>query len=426
MNDSWLVFVVLAAIAGSFFGWPLLRHVLFRQHIESTNHSLDKRLKTNIQLFREHMIELDAALAEGRMSGEQHAQLKLEQERHLLTDEAQLTLRKKNIHFGVSGWVITMAGLLLIAGSFGLYQHWGSAPDVAIQALQLQKNQLDYQDLLQNREPDKARSYELMSVLEERLLSKPESTQHWFMLARTSMEIGNFAGAVAAYQKLLTLDPSASIVMAELAQAMFLRDNNRLSPGIAQLAQSSLTIDPKNTTALGLAGIAAFEDKEFVAAADYWERAVAVLGVNAAGSQALQNGIARARSEAAKAGTELTKPQVVGRSISLVVRLDPAIQLAGDLPVFVYARAWQGARMPLAIQRLTVAQLPATVTLDESMAMSPAASLAQASSVELVARVAMDGSATAKVGDWQGSLGPLDLASLPTGIALTIDQKLTE
>src|SRR5690606_24378977 len=251
--------------------------------------------------------------------------------------------------------------------------------------------------------------------------------QYWFVLARSAMEVGDYARAVNAYERILPLDPEASIVKGELAQAMFLRDKNRISPAIVHLAESALLLDAQNTTALGLLGINAFEQKNFTAAVEYWQRAVAILGPEAPGSQALQGGIARAQSEAKKAGETIDQPEAAaGRSISVQVKLGEGLDLSGDLPVFIYARAWQGARMPLAIQRLTLAELPAQVTLDETMAMSPAMSLAQASQVEVVARIALDGSATAKAGDWQGSVGPLDLDDLPTEIVINIDQQLTE
>src|SRR5690606_31649538 len=188
-------------------------------------------------------------------------------------------------------------------------QRWGSAPDVAIHQLQQQKNQLDYQDMLQNRQPDPQRALEFMAAVEARLEQKPESTQYWFVLARSAMEVGDYARAVNAYERILPLDPEASIVKGELAQAMFLRDKNRLRPAIVHLAESALLLDAQNTTALGLLGINAFEQKNFTAAVEYWQRAVAILGPEAPGSQALQGGIARAQSEAKKAGETIDQPE---------------------------------------------------------------------------------------------------------------------
>jgi len=422
---SLFVFIVLALLAAGFILWPLFGH---RRSIPvASDELLNEQLQTNVQLFHEHMAELEAAMAAGRIDAAQFAQLKLEQERNLLDDEANLEARYRNPLSRFGAIFLASIGVVCVVAALFLYQRWGSAPDVAIHQMQQQKNQLDYQDMLQNRSPDTERALEFMAAVEARLEQKPESTQYWFVLARSAMEVGDYARAVNAYERILPLDPEASIVKGELAQAMFLRDKNRISPAIVHLAESALLLDAQNTTALGLLGINAFEQKKFTAAADYWQRAVAVLGPEAPGSQALQGGIARAQSEAEKAGEAIDQPEsAAGRSISVQVKLGEGLDLSGDLPVFIYARAWQGARMPLAIQRLTLAELPAQVTLDETMAMSPAMSLAQAGQVEVVARVALDGSATAKAGDWQGSVGPLDLDNLPAEIVINIDQQLSE
>jgi cytochrome c-type biogenesis protein CcmH len=427
MMSNALVFIVLAGVAVAFILWPFTRS---RTESQAPVGYQD-RLQTNIQLFHEQIDELAAALAAGRINPEQFAQLKLEQERNLLEDEVTTTLTERPQNTNMGRAILVLVCLLTVVVAAVLYQRWGSSADVAIQQMLQQKNQLDYQDVLRNQEPDRARAVELMSALDERLVDVPESSQYWFMLARTAMEIGNYPRAIEAYRKVLAFDPTASLAMGELAQVLFLSDKNRINPEIVTLAKSAIELDAKNTTALGLLGIDAFERKDFTAAASYWQRAVDVLGADAPGSRALTSGIARARGEAAKAGAEandtIKGDPAAARSIQLLVELGADVEsLAKDLPVYVYARAWQGARMPLAIQRLTLADLPALVTLDESMAMSPDLSLAQADQVEVVARIALDGSAIAKPGDWQGSFGPVDLNSPASRITLTIDRKILE
>jgi cytochrome c-type biogenesis protein CcmH len=94
--------------------------------------------------------------------------------------------------------------------------------------------------------------------------------------------------------------------------------------------------------------------------------------------------------------------------------------------VFVYARTWQGAKMPLAITRVPVSELPKRVVLTEAMAMTPAMSLGSVDNVEVVARISQDGTATANAGDWQGSFGPVDMKAVPPDVNVKIDQKVTQ
>src|SRR5690606_15212481 len=201
------------------------------------------------------MAELESALQDKRIDAEQFAQLKLEQERKLLDDEATLAANQLDKDPRRGAIVLGIVGLMVIALAAGLYQRWGSAPDVKILELQALKNQLDYEDLLADREPDEARAQELMAALDERLVQQPENSQYWFMLARTAMSANDFPRAINAYRQALAVDSESSIVMGELAQALFLRGQNRMTPEIEALAQAAVAREPKNTTALGLLGI---------------------------------------------------------------------------------------------------------------------------------------------------------------------------
>ena len=62
--------------------------------------------------------------------------------------------------------------------------------------------------------------------------------------------------------------------------------------------------------------------------------------------------------------------------------------------MFVFARAADGSRMPLAVQRARVADLPLQYRLDDSLAISPQARLSQAAEVRIEARVSRSGNAT--------------------------------
>ena len=82
---------------------------------------------------------------------------------------------------------------------------------------------------------------------------------------------------------------------------------------------------------------------------------------------------------------------------------------AGDT-VFIYAKAAAGPKMPLAAQRLTLAQLPTTVTLDDSMAMMEGMNMSAFGNVVVSARVTTTGSAIAKAGDYIGQFNVEDVS----------------
>ena len=96
-------------------------------------------------------------------------------------------------------------------------------------------------------------------------------------------------------------------------------------------------------------------------------------------------------------------------ALQVRVSLNAALQdQAGpDDTVFVYARSVKGPRMPLAIVRKQVRDLPMTVVLDDSLAMSPAMTLSKFDQVTVGARISKSGNAMPQSGDLQGSVSPV-------------------
>jgi cytochrome c-type biogenesis protein CcmH len=86
--------------------------------------------------------------------------------------------------------------------------------------------------------------------------------------------------------------------------------------------------------------------------------------------------------------------------------------------VFVFARAAEGSRMPLAIMRKQVKDLPISFTLNDSMAMSPASALSSVSQVIVGARVSKSGNAMPQPGDLSGQSAPVKVGT--TGLKIEI------
>jgi cytochrome c-type biogenesis protein CcmH len=426
----WLSMSVLLCIAILFMAWPLWRYRTSVKNIQGLHPAEINAAKEashfeNIRLFHEHLAELENNLSTGAISAEQFSQLKVELERNLLNDEADLRLGKHKIstRIGVKSAAIFSAAILVLAVL--LYQKFGSASDIAVQALQQEKLEQDYQDMLQNRAPNSARTLTLITEYQARVKAKPDNIQYWFLLARAQMDVNQFAEAAQSYQQILERDSHSSMIMAELAQAMFLRDGNKISPPVADLAMRAIALDPKNTMALGLAGISAFNNRKFRDAIGYWQRNVDIFGADSAGGKAWVTGIERAKQMFVAEGGQLENlTQKSAYAVQLWVSLGSNVKAAPDQTVFIYARAWQGSPMPLAIVRVKVSELPKRVTLDETMAMSPVATLANTPTIEVVARISNDGTAQTKVGDWQVKQGPLAMQSLPSSIALNITEKV--
>jgi len=131
-------------------------------------------------------------------------------------------------------------------------------------------------------------------------------------------------------------------------------------------------------------------------------------------------GEARVASKAASAETA-KKPASTGMATELHVLVDVGDQVrqrfnANDI-VFVYAKAKQGPRMPLAAKRITLADLPQTIILDDSMAMVEGMNISAFDELVVSARVSKSGSAIAQSGDF---IGQVNVTDKNAGIKLNV------
>jgi cytochrome c-type biogenesis protein CcmH len=127
--------------------------------------------------------------------------------------------------------------------------------------------------------------------------------------------------------------------------------------------------------------------------------------------------------------TTTAKPDAPGAPSSAAM-VTGTVKLAPDLAakaaptdaVFIFARPAQGSKMPLAILRKQVKDLPASFTLDDSMAMAPDMALSKFADVVVGARISKSGQAMPQSGDLEGLSTPVKVGA--TGVAVTIANTL--
>lgn len=211
-------------------------------------------------------------------------------------------------------------------------------------------------------------------------------------------------------------------LLGQWAQAKYFADDKKWSDTLKALTDEALKADPKEVTSLGLLGIAAFEERRFQEAIGYWQRLMDELPDGDASRSALEGGIAKAREQLQASGAKVEAAPVVKAMASIKVSVDladavKASALPGD-SVFIFARAVSGPPAPLAVKRVTVADLPITVELGDVDAMMPQLKLSNFPEVQLMARISRAGQPTA--GEWVGRSQPLS-SSTQELQQLTID-----
>lgn len=406
----WQVMLGLSCVAALFIVWPLAGWWLSKGNFKPT----EGRVTANARLYEEHVAELQKQLENGDITEEEFAALKLEQQKALLQDAAP----ERPVQFKRDGAMLLIAfAVLTPLLSWVAYQQLGAKADWDIyQAV------VDWRD--GNRQGAEFET-QLRHDLAQRLEERPDNSQNWYLLATLAMNVQDYDQAVAALQRITELEPESSRIMAELAQAQFLQAGNKVTSEVRRNTQRALEIQPDMPTALGLAGIDAFQQGYFQRAIDYWSKAVQLLGEEAPGAQALMNGIARAKAELEAGGKVAEMPSAAdGETLTVSVKLAEGVEVDPSATVFVYARAFEGARMPLAIQRFPAKELPKTVTLTESMAMAPGMTMSRFEQLEVVARVSRSGNAVSQSGDWQATQGPVTLTEEGAEVDLTISEQL--
>lgn len=268
----------------------------------------------------------------------------------------------------------------------------------------------------------------LMVAIESRLEARPDNQGYLALLGRYHMGRGNYAAAEEAYRTLADKAPTDARAAAMAAQASYLTAGRALDADAQRLAERALSIDPTQRTALGLLGMAAFEQAQYRAAINYWQRLREIEDPGSPGAEMLDDVIATARSRLgeespapAVAPTPSDDPAADG-SAALLVRIErPASgQLADTDTVFVLARGAESqSRMPIAVQRLRGADLPATVRLDDGNSMA-GQTLAAAGSLRVFVQVSPSGAPGAENASFTGVSGAVAATAEGTPVAIQL------
>lgn len=424
-----LAAVVLVAAVAAALLWPLLR---------GAPASPQKRAAAIVALFRDQLRELEAERKSGAIEEAQYRQSRRDIEHNLLEEVAQADAPAAGAQR--ARWSAALIGAFVVIVPFVLYATLGT-PDALIPGMESGANsQAEASGAA--RPLTSAQVQKMIDALVANLKKSPGDVEGWTMLARAYAYQHQYADAVRAFTQALALQPKNAHLLADLADALAMTNGQRLDGEPLKLIERALQIDPHELKALALAGTAAFDHQQYAKAADYWQRALQVAPNEGEFSQNLRNSLEEARqlaagsaapgtlasSAAAGPGTQKAatrseagpaQPEAAVRGkVTLAAKL--AAKAAPGDTVFVFARAASGPRVPLAMMRRQVKDLPFEFALDDSMAMMPDFTVSKYSPVIVGARISRSGDAIAAPGDLQGFSKPVTVGA--SAVSVTIDQ----
>ena len=463
----WILAAGLTSLAILFIARPLLSG--------GASDASPSQSELNLQIARSRLAELDADLAAGVLDQGQSAAARKDLERELLSDLHDCALQgdqilgsrdattartpDKTAGADRAPWLALLLILAVPTGAVLTYLELGDREIIPRIETAAATAVAPVADHAAGPEGQSLPSLETLAQgLAERMQQNPDNLEGWLMLGRTYVAIDQPAKALEAMERAFQLAPDDAGVMVGYAEALAANSGNQLDGQPAELIQAALEREPDNASARWLSGMLAFQQARFAEAAATWQGILTEL--DPAGEDAVQmremitearrrGGLPEAPSGAAPGGISPALPPdapAAAAAQAQVSQADPAqeiqataadqgpriqvsVTLAPELAaqgnptdtLFIYARAAAGPPMPLAVSRVTAADLPATVTLDDSSAVVPAMRLSSFPQVIVGARISKSGQATPGQGDLEGQVGPLDTAT-PQSVAVTIDR----
>jgi cytochrome c-type biogenesis protein CcmH len=389
----WLAFAVLLLPALWLLVAPMRRARLVHD-AQASFEANDRAAQQNVAIYRRRLASLEAALERGDIDRAQFDEDRLELDRSLLEDTENLA-RKPLQSPNAGRFAVPVLAVALAVAAMLWYQHEGAEGDLRLFAAFQESDSLPA----------------LLERLEQEARRQPANADVWASLFPLYRDSGQGEAAIEALDRLIALEGRVPSLLAQKAQLLFFMADRRLTEEVQALVDEVLERDSREPTTLGLLGVKAFDDRDYERAISYWRRAIAGMS-DSGSSQALREGIrvAQQRLGVAPEEQEAAVPQGPGVRVSVSLAEELQGLLDDDTRVFVVARDMEGELPPLAVARLMLGELPATLTLDDRHAMSDAASLSQASEVRLLVRVTKSGGATPEAGDMYG-----DVEGVPVG-----------
>ncbi|HEY2628121.1 MAG TPA: c-type cytochrome biogenesis protein CcmI [Usitatibacter sp.] len=395
----WLLATLMTALALAIVIVPLLRN---------RNTAGPSALEANLAVLRGQKNEIDADVANGVLPESERdealAEL-VERARSDLASPASDTARSSR------PWVAAVAAAFAVpALAFGIYAWLGAPGALEAKAPVHDASKLDDQQI-----------EAMVNNLAQKVKQRPDDPRGWALLARSLSAMGRYDESVEAYEHLAKLVPGDASILADYADSLGMAQGRSLAGRPYELVKKALEIDPHHKKALALAGTAAMDAGDFGVAYKYWESLASELDpgssdqadVNALLDELRQKAAASGKPLAATTAAAKTNPPAKAASapapsmqaLTGSVNIAPSIaaKMKASDTLFVFARAENGPRMPLAVVRTTAAALPLKFSLDDSMAMAPTARLSSAAAVRIEARISRSGNALPQSGDLLGT-----------------------
>ncbi|MGB1271743.1 MAG: c-type cytochrome biogenesis protein CcmI, partial [Endozoicomonas sp.] len=274
MIEFWIIALLLVAFAVMAAIWPLVKG-----KVDAPGEGISDE-GANVAHFRDQQSELERQVELGSLSSDEGECLSRELEKKLVEELGQSPAQPGRYFRTRSAAFALVVALVIPMIAVPLYIKLGSQTEMEVVDAMMRSD---------------LQPGEVQSLLERWVARRPGNNQALFMLGGHYMRTGQMDKAVATYRDLVRITNGHPRVVAELAQVLFLKEQNQVTGEVRRFYQNALDQDPQNITALGLKGIDAFDQADYSGAIAAWQQALNH-EADPSARQSLSTGIIKARN----------------------------------------------------------------------------------------------------------------------------------
>ncbi len=253
---------------------------------------------------------------------------------------------------------------------------------------------------------------EVLASLSTRLQRDGGSVDDWLLLGRGYASQGKFSEAEAALRSAHAQAPERLDVEVEWIEARAKQQGRFAAEDQERLVELAAQ-DPSQAKPVWLLAELAEQSGDTSSAAQRWNEVLALLPADSPDRAVVMQRLGRQDATSQPAVSRAEQ----GLQIDLQVAAGLADGLSPQATVFIFARS-PDSPMPVAAHRITLAELPATIHLDDRYLIQPGRSLSSYGPLLVGARVSVSGDARPASGDIEAE--PIRVEALNSGNRLSL------
>ncbi len=406
----------------------------------------------NVEVFRSQKREIEEEFARGQISPAER-DIALAELTDRVAEELPAGAAQSAGSRDERAWpVIAVLAAVLPVFAAGLYLALGSSRSITLDPMA----QMSQAPTEGGAEPEAggpgsnipdAKIVEMVDTLARKMEQNPSDPKGWMLLARSQAALGRLPEALKAYEKAVALKGDDVQLLSDYADVAAMSQQGRFDGKPKELIARALKLDPNHLKTLVLAATAEMKSGNAQASLKYWEKLRTLVPPDSDDLKQIDTIIADVKSgkptlmagaspapppdtrppgPAARPAAAATPAATGGNA-----RITGSVQLSKDLAsklgpqdiLFIFARAKEGPRMPLAVVRVPAPKagdFPKAFELTDGMGMTAGMNLSSFPEVVIEARVSKTGNAQLSAGDLMGVSAPMKNSA--SGVLITIDK----